>query len=366
VLELFEYEPKEHKRGSCAEDADKILSRFFGTSSRNLSLKAESTKPAKTATNGLLTSAASTRPERRLVSHLARARDRIDVGAIERRHIDGSGDGFALRSADTIGASDGAPRRSRLNGEVIPCGHEPALEVTVGSANTSVPPVMPASWSRKEHRAHSIRRCRSRSLIGLMNATLYPLPLNMVPSSGATSKALSASKPCGPVSVPASMSGRNSTTNPTTPFVRVPMTMMDGMDPVQRAVAAARIVDGAGGTAGLHRPGFRLPASDGRKVTERDPKGRLKATYEEEPDEEEECETSDAAMRARDAAYVAYDQDLTNSWRNDAEETWGEEGDICTLREGGRDEGSPGHLRRIGGNFDGGRKPWIAPRCCST
>src|SRR5262249_8890588 len=33
-------------------------------------------------------------------------------------------------------AGDAAPRRFRLNGEVIVCGHSPALEVAVGSATT--------------------------------------------------------------------------------------------------------------------------------------------------------------------------------------------------------------------------------------
>ena len=56
----------------------------------------------------------------------------IDVPPFDRANVDG----FALRSADTVGASDGAPRRFRLNGEVIICGHAPALEVTAGSATT--------------------------------------------------------------------------------------------------------------------------------------------------------------------------------------------------------------------------------------
>jgi molybdopterin molybdotransferase/putative molybdopterin biosynthesis protein len=56
----------------------------------------------------------------------------IDVPPFDRANVDG----FALRSADTVGASDGAPRRFRLNGEVIVCGHAPALEVTPGSATT--------------------------------------------------------------------------------------------------------------------------------------------------------------------------------------------------------------------------------------
>jgi putative molybdopterin biosynthesis protein len=56
----------------------------------------------------------------------------IDVPPFDRANVDG----FALRSADTGGASDTAPRRFRLNGEVIVCGHPPALEVAPGSATT--------------------------------------------------------------------------------------------------------------------------------------------------------------------------------------------------------------------------------------
>jgi putative molybdopterin biosynthesis protein len=56
----------------------------------------------------------------------------IDVPPFDRANVDG----FALRSADSMGASDGAPRRFRLNGEVIVCGYSPALEVTAGSATT--------------------------------------------------------------------------------------------------------------------------------------------------------------------------------------------------------------------------------------
>ena len=56
----------------------------------------------------------------------------IDVPPFDRANVDG----FALRFADTVGASDAAPRRFRLNGEVIVCGHAPALEVTPGCATT--------------------------------------------------------------------------------------------------------------------------------------------------------------------------------------------------------------------------------------
>jgi putative molybdopterin biosynthesis protein len=56
----------------------------------------------------------------------------LDVPPFDRANVDG----FALRAAETAGASDGAPRRLRLNGEVIVCGHAPAFTVASGTATT--------------------------------------------------------------------------------------------------------------------------------------------------------------------------------------------------------------------------------------
>jgi putative molybdopterin biosynthesis protein len=56
----------------------------------------------------------------------------IDVPPFDRSNVDG----FALRAADSAGASDGAPVRLRLNGEVIVCGHAPAIEVAPRTATT--------------------------------------------------------------------------------------------------------------------------------------------------------------------------------------------------------------------------------------
>jgi putative molybdopterin biosynthesis protein len=56
----------------------------------------------------------------------------IDVPPFDRSNVDG----FAVRAADTLGASDAAPARLRLNAEVIACGHAPTLEVVAGSATT--------------------------------------------------------------------------------------------------------------------------------------------------------------------------------------------------------------------------------------
>jgi hypothetical protein len=53
----------------------------------------------------------------------------------------------------------------------------------------------------------------------------------------------------------------------------------------------------------------------------------------------------------RERAYDTYETDLTNAWRKDAYEEWGEEGDQCTVRDGGVEEGGPGHLRRINGRL---------------
>jgi putative molybdopterin biosynthesis protein len=54
----------------------------------------------------------------------------IDVPPFDRANVDG----FALRSADTAGASDAAPRQLRLNPEIIACGVAPSVEVSQGSA----------------------------------------------------------------------------------------------------------------------------------------------------------------------------------------------------------------------------------------
>lgn len=56
----------------------------------------------------------------------------VDAPPFDRSNVDG----FALRAADTIGASDSAPKKFTLNGEVIACGHAPSLEVAPGTATT--------------------------------------------------------------------------------------------------------------------------------------------------------------------------------------------------------------------------------------
>jgi putative molybdopterin biosynthesis protein len=54
----------------------------------------------------------------------------VDAPPFDRANVDG----FALRAADTLGASEGSPKILRLNPEVIACGSAPALEVTAGTA----------------------------------------------------------------------------------------------------------------------------------------------------------------------------------------------------------------------------------------
>ena len=56
----------------------------------------------------------------------------IDAPPFDRSNVDG----FALRAADTVGASDAAPKVFRLNAEVIACGHAPELTVAPGTATT--------------------------------------------------------------------------------------------------------------------------------------------------------------------------------------------------------------------------------------
>src|SRR5579862_143724 len=54
----------------------------------------------------------------------------VDAPPFDRSNVDG----FALRAADSTGASDVAPKRLTLNAEVIACGHTPKIEVAPGTA----------------------------------------------------------------------------------------------------------------------------------------------------------------------------------------------------------------------------------------
>jgi putative molybdopterin biosynthesis protein len=70
-----------------------------------------------------------------LATALGRALARDVVAAVDAPPFDRSNvDGFALRAADTAGATDIAPKRLTLNREVIACGFAPALEVEPGTA----------------------------------------------------------------------------------------------------------------------------------------------------------------------------------------------------------------------------------------
>jgi putative molybdopterin biosynthesis protein len=53
----------------------------------------------------------------------------VDAPPFDRSNVDG----FAVRAADTIGASDSKPRVLALNAEVIACGCAPAIEVMAGT-----------------------------------------------------------------------------------------------------------------------------------------------------------------------------------------------------------------------------------------
>jgi molybdopterin molybdotransferase/putative molybdopterin biosynthesis protein len=69
---------------------------------------------------------------------LADARTRVlahdVVAAVDAPPFDRSNvDGFAVRAADTVGASNGNPKVLTLNGEVIACGHAPVVAVAPGT-----------------------------------------------------------------------------------------------------------------------------------------------------------------------------------------------------------------------------------------
>jgi putative molybdopterin biosynthesis protein len=53
----------------------------------------------------------------------------VDAPPFDRSSVDG----FAVRAADTVGAGDNNPKIFKLNGEVIACGHAPAITVMDGT-----------------------------------------------------------------------------------------------------------------------------------------------------------------------------------------------------------------------------------------
>ena len=55
----------------------------------------------------------------------------VDAPPFDRANVDG----FAVRAADTLGATAGAPKRLALNAEVIACGVAPAIAVAPGTAS---------------------------------------------------------------------------------------------------------------------------------------------------------------------------------------------------------------------------------------
>src|SRR6476620_12212283 len=68
---------------------------------------------------------------------IARVRAHDVVAAFDAPPLDRANvDGFALRAADTVGASDGNPKIFTLNSEVIACGHAPMLTVGPGTCTT--------------------------------------------------------------------------------------------------------------------------------------------------------------------------------------------------------------------------------------
>ena len=54
----------------------------------------------------------------------------LDAPPFDRSNVDG----FAIRAADTVGVTESNPKQLVLNGEVIACGHAPALDVKTGTA----------------------------------------------------------------------------------------------------------------------------------------------------------------------------------------------------------------------------------------
>jgi hypothetical protein len=113
--------------------------------------------------------------------------------------------------------------------------------------------------------------------------------------------------------------------------LRVPMIFRDSMSEIQKSVADAKMARsvaqrfGLNDALDLHKPGQRFSV--------------------------------DAAARAHvEEVYQDEKRKLQEAWRQPTADVSGEfrgqqSGDVCTVREGGVDEGSPGHLRMVNGEL---------------
>ena len=95
-------------------------------------------------------------------------RAEVDVPGFDRSNMDG----FAVRAADTYGASEDAPLRLRVNAESIPTGVAPSLEVVAGTATPiatggmlprGADAVLPVEYTDLENDGHTLVVRRERT-----------------------------------------------------------------------------------------------------------------------------------------------------------------------------------------------------------
>ena len=90
----------------------------------------------------------------------------FDAPPFDRANVDG----FALRAADTVGASDGNPKIFTLNSEVIACGHAPMLTVGPGTCTTiATGGVIPRGADRTDREQSFAYRAASSSRTRTVN-----------------------------------------------------------------------------------------------------------------------------------------------------------------------------------------------------
>jgi hypothetical protein len=103
--------------------------------------------------------------------------------------------------------------------------------------------------------------------------------------------------------------------------VRYRTAMMDSASVPKRDT----VTDASGGTSGLHRPGYRLPAAPDPSAAERRRDAYLLYDIEQKyayrrhsplvTDDDTDDELEDSPVLTVDEAYALYERDLVNAWR---------------------------------------------------
>ena len=145
--------------------------------------------------------------------------------------------------------------------------------------------------------------------------------------------------------------------------IRVPLNMKDSasLSPMQRSVMADKAARLRTNQAPIRPRETTMNTNDAAERAYLDAKQNFEDAVAAEHAKGSASAAHDSAETRhlddeRERLYQQHRQELCDAWKMPAADATptprnAQEGDQCTVREGGREEGGPGHLRMVGGNL---------------